>query len=221
MNFAMSKAEFTAHKRNAYMAAVADVAGSGVRFSDIELYVQSISDSAIYGGGNPTRRRLLQDDTVHHCSDSFKIAHKLQLHPYNALCFLEVHVSKFALIISDSLQGIRVDTFIKTENSTVASQVGAAVTNPDSWDSAIISSLAEDIPEMDASSGLNITNEPFRLSTTVRDDDWTYIPGHAREKLSYCPCTTKVLAMAAAQAAAEGGEPRPECYCSGGGYAVP
>ena len=91
-------------------------------------------------------------------------------------------------------QGIRVDTFIKTENSTVASQVGAAVTNPGSWDSAIISSLAEDIPEMDASSGLNITNEPFRLSTTVRDDDWTYIPGHAREKLSYCPCTTKVLA---------------------------
>ena len=66
-------------------------------------------------------------------------------------------------------QGIRVDTFIKTENSTVASQVGAAVTNPGSWDSAIISSLAEDIPEMDASSGLNITNEPFRLSTTVRD----------------------------------------------------
>ena len=62
----MSKAEFTAHKRNAYMAAVADVAGSGVRFSDIELYVQSISDSAIYGGGNPTRRRLLRDDTVHH-----------------------------------------------------------------------------------------------------------------------------------------------------------
>jgi hypothetical protein len=118
-------------------------------------------------------------------------------------------------------QGIRVDTFIKTENSTVASQVGAAVTNPGSWDSAIISSLAEDIPEMDASSGLNITNEPFRLSTTVRDDDWTYIPGHAREKLSYCPCTTKVLATAAAQAAAKGGEPRPECYCSGGGYAVP
>ena len=43
-------------------------------------------------------------------------------------------------------QGIRVDTFIKTENSTVASQVGAAVTKPDSWDAAIINALAEDIP---------------------------------------------------------------------------
>ena len=64
MNFAMSVAEFDQHKQNAYMAAVAKAAGRLVQFSDIELVIASISSTAQLATANPSRRRLLQDDTV-------------------------------------------------------------------------------------------------------------------------------------------------------------
>ena len=64
MNFAMSVAEFDQHKQNAYKAAVAKAAGPLVQFSDIELVIASISSTAQLATANPSRRRLLQDDTV-------------------------------------------------------------------------------------------------------------------------------------------------------------
>ena len=64
VTFAMSEADFDKHKQNAYKAAVAKAAGNGVLFSDIDLFIASISSLAIYVKENPARRRLLQDDTV-------------------------------------------------------------------------------------------------------------------------------------------------------------
>ena len=67
------------------------------------------------------------------------------------------------------------------------------------------------------SSDFEMNDEPFRLSTTFRPDDWTYVPGQEHVKLSYCPCTIRVLALAAAKAMATNSTPNPECFCSGGG----
>ena len=64
VTFAMSEADFDAHKQNAYKAAVAKAAGNGVLFSDIDLFIASISSAAVYITENPARRRLLQDATV-------------------------------------------------------------------------------------------------------------------------------------------------------------
>jgi hypothetical protein len=116
------------------------------------------------------------------------------------------------------LQGIRVDTFIKTANETIATEVGTAVKKEIPVDDAddVSAGTASDIVSA-VSSDFEMNDEPFRLSTTFRPDDWTYVPGQEHVKLSYCPCTIRVLALAAAKAMATNSTPNPECFCSGGG----
>ena len=121
------------------------------------------------------------------------------------------------------MQGIRVDTFIKTADETIATEVGTAVKKEESWTTDNVDDVsagtASDIVSA-VPSAFVINDEPFRLSTTFRPDDWTYVPGQEHVKLSYCPCTIRVLALAAlaaAKAMATDTEPNPQCFCSGGG----
>ena len=118
------------------------------------------------------------------------------------------------------MQGIRVDTFIKTADETIATEVGTAVKKEESWTTDNVDDVsagtASDIVSA-VPSAFVINDEPFRLSNTVRPANLTYVPGQEHVKLSYCPCAIRVLALAAAKAMATDTEPNPQCFCSGGG----